>query len=111
MSNFLAIFKVCLFSKIGDKHYTKAVNILVSFSKVQQLWVPRDRVGDLPLWTVRGVGVRFTTFLGGGVIFHSSNKNGMEIEHALFFYPTHFLKDERRRQILHDIPVIVLAPN
>ena len=29
----------------------------------------------------------------------------------LYFHPTLFLKDERRQQILHDIPVIVLAPN
>ena len=29
----------------------------------------------------------------------------------LYFHPTLFLKDERRRQISHSIPVIVLAPN
>ena len=28
----------------------------------------------------------------------------------LYFHQTLFLKDERRRQILHDIPVIVLEP-
>ena len=37
-------------------------------------------------------------------------KKRMEIEHALFSSSL-FLKDERRRQTLHDIPVIVLAPN
>ena len=38
-------------------------------------------------------------------------KKRMEIKQAGYFHPTLFLKDERRRQILHDIPVIVLAPN
>ena len=42
----------------------------------------------------------------GSVIF----KKLLEIEHTLFSSDT-FLKDERRRQILQDIHVIVLAPN
>ena len=37
-------------------------------------------------------------------------KNGWK-QNMLYFHPTAFLKDERRRQVLHDIPVIVLAPN
>ena len=39
-----------------------------------------------------------------------SLKTRIEIEHALF-RPELFLKDKRRRQTLHDIPVIALAPN
>ena len=37
-------------------------------------------------------------------------KNGWK-QDKLYFHPTIFLKDERRRQILHDISVIVLGPN
>ena len=37
-------------------------------------------------------------------------KNGWK-KNALYFHPTLFLKYERHRQILPDIPVIVLAPN
>ena len=39
-----------------------------------------------------------------------SLKNGWKWN-MLYFHPTLFLKDERCRQILHDIPVIVLATN
>ena len=37
-------------------------------------------------------------------------KTRIETEHDLFSSDA-LLKDERRRQILHDVPVIVLAPN
>ena len=40
----------------------------------------------------------------------SLKKNSWKLN-MLYFHPTLFLKNERRRQILHDIPVIVLAAN